>query len=357
MQRSARKLSLLLVLLVLVGLIAPTSATAVRTIGLSTGTFDFSVAAGKGGTGEVVVMNNGDENLSVLIYAANQKVDASGAISYEVPNRDDQGVQYNPALWLQIKIGKQTQTVGNTPYIELTPGEQVPVSFEMLVPQGTPPGDHQVLIFFEMRSDATGAEGEATPQVSGRVGARISVRVEGEIVEKIDVRPFATRGFILGKTLPYTFVLLNEGNIDKPFSAKLTLLDSNLGEVLSSNVTTDSVVYAGTNIEFSDVLRTQKQLIGKYTMRLEIEYPREGSDVNIPETLKLDKTVWIVPLWLAIAVVVVVGLALILASYKQSVHSAERRIEKKRQEREARRTLVHNEADYFRVDRDDNLGS
>jgi len=145
MQRSARKLSLLLVLLVLVGLIAPTSATAVRTIGLSTGTFDFSVAAGKGGTGEVVVMNNGDENLSVLIYAANQKVDASGAISYEVPNRDDQGVQYNPALWLQIKIGKQTQTVGNTPYIELTPGEQVPVSFEMLVPQGTPPGDHQVL--------------------------------------------------------------------------------------------------------------------------------------------------------------------------------------------------------------------
>ncbi len=357
MFRSTRKISLLLCLLLLVGLIAPTSATAVRTIGLSTGTFDFSVAAGKGGSGEVVVMNNGDEDLSVLIYAANQKVDASGAISYEVPNRDDQGLQYNPASWLQLQIGKKTQTFGNTPYIELVPGEQVPVAFEMQVPEGTPPGDHQVLLFFEMRSDAKADAGEAAPQVSGRVGARISVRVEGDIVEKIDVRPFATKGLILGKSLPYTFVLLNEGNIDKPFSAKLTLLDSNLAEVVSSNVATDSVVYAGTNIEFSDALHTPKQLIGKYTMRLEIDYPREGSSVNIPETLNLDKTVWIIPLWLAIAVVVVIGAALIWASYKQSVQSAERRIEKKRQEAEARQALVHDEADYFRVDGDDNLGT
>ncbi|TDB37751.1 MAG: hypothetical protein D9V44_06740 [Actinobacteria bacterium] len=357
MHRSVRKISLLFALLLLVGVVVPSPASATRTIGLSTGTFDFSVAAGKGGTGEVVVMNNGDEDLSVLIYAANQKVSESGAISYEVPNRDDQGLQYNPASWLQIKIGKKTQTFGNTPYIELVPGEQVPVSFEMLVPEGTPPGDHQVLLFFEMRSDAKSQQGEAASQVSGRVGARISVRVEGDIVEKIDVRPFATKGFILGQALPYTFVLLNEGNIDKPFTAKLMLLDSNLAEVASSNVATESVVYAGTSIEFSDVLHTPKQLIGKYTMRLQVYYPREGSDVNIPETLKLDKTVWIVPLWLAIAVVVVVGLALIWASYKQSVHSAERRIEKRRQEEEARRALVHDEADYFRVDGDDNLGS
>ncbi len=357
MLRSTRKVSLLAALLLLLGLMAPGSATAVRTIGLSTGTFDFSVAAGKGGSGEVVVMNNGDEDLSVLIYSANQKVDAAGAITYEVPDRDDQGLQYNPASWLRIKIGKDTRTLGNTPYIELTPGEQVPVSFEMVVPKGTPPGDHQVLIFFEMRSDAESEQGEATPQVSGRVGARISVRVEGEIVEKIDVRPFATKGFVLGQTLPYTFVLLNEGNIDKPFDARITLLDSNLNEVSSSEVATDGVVYAGTNIEFSDALRTPKQLIGKYTMRLEIDYPREGSDVDIPETLKIDKTVWILPLWLAIAVVVVIGAVLIWASWRQSVQSAERRIDRKRREDQARQALVHNEADYHRIDGDDDLSS
>ncbi len=294
MRRNARAFALLLALVMLGALVIPAPAIATRTIGLSTGTFDFSVAAGKGGAGEVTVMNNGDEDLSVLIYAANQKVDAKGAITYEVPTRDSQGLQYNPASWLRLEIGKKTQALGNTPYIELTPGEKVNVSFELQVPEGTPPGDHQVLLFFEMMSGAKPDAGEAAPQVSGRVGARIRVRVKGEVVEKMDVRPFVTKGLILGQAVPYTFLIHNEGNTDKPITAKLMLLDSNLNEVLSSDVATDAVAYAGTNIEYDGALHTGKQLIGKYTLRLEVEYPREGSGVDIPETIKLDKTVWVI---------------------------------------------------------------
>lgn len=326
---NARKMAIPLFFFLLV-LLVPAQASATRTIGLSTGAFDFSLAAGKSGSGEVTVMDNGDENLSVLIYAANQRVSDTGAITYEVPNRDDQGLQYNPASWLRLQIGKSTQALGNTPYIEMKPGEKVNVAFDLTVPEGTPPGDHQILLFFEMMSDAKATQGQATPQVSGRVGARIKVRVAGDVVEKVEVRPFVAKGFILGQAMPYTFVIHNGGNTDKPIKAKLLLLDSNLSEVMSSDVATEAVVYAGANVEYDGVMRTAKQLIGKYTLRLQVEYPREGSTVAIPETVEINKTVWILPLWLAIAIVVVVGMALIWASWRASVRSAEKRMRREK---------------------------
>lgn len=343
----ARRALLVAIAAVMLVAVLPGAAVAERTIGLSTGTFEFSVVAGKGGSGRVVVMNNGDENLSVLIYAANQKVDKSGAITYEVPNRDDQALQYNPASWIRLEIGKSTKALGNTPYIDMVPGEQVPVAFDLLVPEGTPPGDHQILLFFEMMSGAKPTEGEAASQVSGRVGARLAVRVKGEIVEKLEVRPFVTRGLVLGTSLPYTMVVRNGGNTDKPIRARIVVLDSNLNEIQSSDVATEAIVFAGSDAEYKGVLRTPRQLVGKYTMRLEVEYPREGSGVDIPETIKIDKAVWVLPLWLAIALVVMVGASLMWVSWRQTVRTAERRITRRREARPtmARERTAGNAAD------------
>lgn len=309
----------------------PAPAAAVRTVGLSTGTFDLSLAPGQVGEGEVIVSNNGDEDMDVLIYASDQIVADDGAISYEVPSARQATGLGTPATWVRMTVGAETKTLGNTPYVSLTPGEQVPVAFDIEVPENAPPGDHQVIIFFEMFGGEDSSEGAST-DITGRVGARISIRIAGEIVERVDVRPFVTKSFVLAKLAPYTFVVRNEGNIDKDINARILLLDGNLEEVVSSLVTSETPVFAGTNFEQSGAVDTGKQLFGRYTMRLEVSYPREGSEIGAPEIITIDKSVWFIPLWLVVALIIIVGGIAIWLSWKkaQSTDARERRARRRK---------------------------
>lgn len=332
MARARRSLAVSVLLLAAL-LVAsfPAPAAAVRTVGLSTGTFDLSLAPGQVGEGEVAVSNNGDEEIDVLIYASDQIVAEDGAISYEVPSARQATGLGTPATWVRMTVGAETKTLGNTPYVSLTPGEQVPVAFNIEIPENAPPGDHQVIIFFEMFGGDAASEGAST-DVTGRVGARISIRIAGEIVERVDVRPFVTKTFVLAKLAPYTFVVRNEGNIDKDISARILLLDGNLQEVANSLVTSETPVFAGTNFEQSGAVDTGKQLFGHYTMRLEVSYPREGSDIGAPEVITIDKGVWFIPLWLVIALILIVGGIAIWLSWKkaQSADARERRARRRK---------------------------
>lgn len=309
----------------------PVPAAAVRTVGLSTGTFDLSLAPGQVGEGEVIVSNNGDEDMDVLIYASDQVVAEDGSVSYEAPSATQAGGMGTPATWVRMVVGAETKTLGNTPYVSLTPGEQVPVAFEIQVPDGAPSGDHQMFIFFEMFGGGSESEGPSA-NVTGRIGARISIRVAGEILERLDVRPFVTKGFVLSRVAPYTFVVRNEGNIDKDIDARIILLDGDLQEVVSSLVTSGTPVYAGTNFEQSGAVETGRQLFGRYTMRLEVSYPREGSEIGATDAITIDKDVWFVPLWLVVALILILGSIAIWLSWKkaQSADARERRARRRK---------------------------
>lgn len=303
----------------------PASAVAERTLGLSTGSFDLSLAAGGSADGDLVVMNDGDEPLDVLVYSANQVVDATGTVTYEVPNRDTGSFASNPASWISVSIPSSTQTLGNTPLITLDPGERAPVRFTLNVPKDAAPGDHQVLLFFEMMAPDDTPTG-ATAKVAGRLGARIRVRVQGELIERMDVRPFGVRSPVLGSTMSWVFLLRNEGNTDKTVQVNLALLDGDENEVWSSVVASDTPVYAGTNLERSG-LAEGLPAIGRFTARLTAEYPREGSSAGttVSDRIVKDRVVWIVPLWLAIAIVVLVALALMYVSWRGAVRRATRK--------------------------------
>ncbi|MEL7667164.1 MAG: DUF916 domain-containing protein [Actinomycetota bacterium] len=332
MARARRSLAVsALVLAALLVASFPAPAAAVRTVGLSTGTFDFSLAPGQTGEGEVVVSNNGDEDIDVLIYASDQLVAEDGSISYEVPSATQSVGLGTPATWIRMVVGAETKTVGNTPYVSLSPGEQVPVDFQINTPEDVPPGDHQLLIFFEMFSEGDDSGG-ASASVTGRIGSRIRIRVAGEIVERVDVRPFVTKSFVLAKLAPYTFVVRNEGNIDKDITARILLLDGDLQEVVSSLVTSETPVFAGTNFEQSGAVDTGKQLFGRYTMRLEVSYPRDGSEIGAPEIVTIDKSVWFIPLWLVIALILIIGGIAIWFSWKkaQSEDARERRARRRK---------------------------
>jgi len=322
--RGRRLAALSLVVALLVPMAVPAPAAAVKTVGISAPTFDFNVSAGQKGNGQLYVINDGTEPIKVMVYAANQKTDAKGKVTYEVPKFGDPGFS-GPATWFQIQMPKDSKAIGNTPYVEMKPKERVLVKFNFEVPAGVPAGDHQVLVFFEMFDFAQG--GGMLSTVSGRVGSRIKVRVKGTVVEKMSVQPFNVRDLVIGDLMPYDFVVRNDGNVDKQVSAKLEILDAGENVLQSSSVMTESVLYARSMTEQGATLTLQGVGIGRFTARLTATYPKEP-DANgeaVPVDIVKDRSIWVFPLWLVIGAVVLVGGLVLWLTWRGAVASAERK--------------------------------
>jgi hypothetical protein len=212
-----------------------------------------------------------------------------------------------------------TQLIANTPYIELGPGEEIELNYEMNVPSQVAPGDYNAVIFFEM-FDTEGSGAGATSKVAGRIGARIVLRVAGEVVDKLEVAPFWVRGFVIGTAAPYSFTVSNKGNIDKRYQPYLVLLDSSEREVMRSEVETSAIVYAGNAREYSGTFTLKGAPLGRYILRTELAFDREaGADsAAIQDSITKDREFWVVPTWLVVALIVVVTLPLLWISYRSS---------------------------------------
>lgn len=290
----------LVVLAVLVGVscFAVTPAYAVKTVALSSGSFSFEVEPGLSGQGEITVINDGDEPIKVLVYIADVATDENGAMTYPLPERTG-----TPASWFRVFMPTDSKSAGNTPYLELAVDQRVPVKFDFSPPAGTAPGDHNLVMFFEMFDFADNVEGSAV-QVAGRIGARIALRVNGEVIEKMVVRPFEVPAFRVGTSVPYRFVVANGGNLNKGIEAWVTLLDRNEKEVASSQVASETTVLARSNLEFSDALDTVSGRIGPHTLEVRVQYSQE--DAEFPTEIIEQRTIWLIPVWLLIAVAVLV---------------------------------------------------
>ncbi len=286
--------------------VVPLAVYAAQTLALSSGTFAFEVDPGQTGEGEVVVINDGDEPIKVLVYVADVAIDETGVQTYPLPERQGASLLTTPASWFRIFMPADSKSVGNTPYLELDVAERVPVKFDFTPPTGTAPGDHNTVIFFEMFEFAQDTEGSAA-QVSGRIGARVALRVSGEIVEDMSIRPFEVPAFVVGTEVPYDFTVVNGGNLNKPIVATATLLDRSEKEVASAVVASETTVYARSNLQLSGKLDTVAGRLGPHTVEARVQYTKEGAD--LPTEVVEQRTVWLFPLWLLItaAVLVFVG--------------------------------------------------
>jgi hypothetical protein len=335
--RVRRHATLALVLALTVPMALPAPASAVRTVGISAPTFDFNVAAGQTGKGELYVINDGTEPIKVMVYAANQKTDAKGKVTYEVPKFGQPGFA-GPATWFQVQMPQDSKAIGNTPYLEMKPKERVLVKFNFEVPSGVAAGDHQVLIFFEMFDFAQG--GGMLSTVSGRVGSRVRVRVQGTIVEKLTVQPFNVRELVIGGLLPYDFVVRNDGNVDKAVSAKLEILDTGENVLQTSTVMTETVLYSRSMTEQGATLALSGVGIGRFTVRLTATYPKEpdAQGATVPVEIVKDRTIWVFPLWLVIGAVVLIGGLVLWLTWRGAVKAAERKAARPQRGRRGRRT-------------------
>lgn len=310
-------------------LAAPSAAYAVRTLGLSSGTFKFEVPASGELQGKVIVSNDGDEDLKVMVYASDQTVDEQGNITYIAPTRADLASLDNPSTWVRVSMPANSKSIGNIPYLEIAPGKKVPVKFSLAVPPGTTPGDHNVLVFFES-FDLPKPGQTVQSVVSGRLGTRITLRVPGDLFKKLEVRPFNVPAWVIGAAVPYDFTVRNEGNVDQRIGGRALLLDRNGNEIASQNPINGRMSFAGSSMVASETLLAQGLAIGPYKVRLDVtEVDDDGKAVaGGKDTITEVKTVWLLPLWMIITVAALIVLLLVRVIWSAAVRSTRRKHEK-----------------------------
>lgn len=312
---------LALVVAVPVLLSAPAPALGARTLALSAGHFDFKADAGGTGEGEIEVINEGDQKATVLVYVADQEVDELGNVSFVTPARDVLKSFAVPASWVSVEMPKDAKSTGNVPYIEMKPGEKVKVRFTFEVPADAPPGDHNSVLFFEMLP--LEQQSRSGSRIAARLGSRIKTRVNGDIIERIEVRPFQIDPVIIGDEIPYRFMVINDGNIDKRVDGELQLLDRSEVVKSRSAVVTDTAIYAASQHEFSGELKPEGFLLGRYTVRLVTQYiPDDGGPaVRVVK----ERSVIIAPPWAIAAFAAVVLLLALWLLWRIAMTVAKRR--------------------------------
>ncbi|MDP2233815.1 MAG: hypothetical protein Q8K89_09280 [Actinomycetota bacterium] len=299
--RLRRTLVLLLCVVLVLGLQSPGTALAVKTIALSSGSFSFEIDPAMTGSGEVEVINDGDEDIKVLVYVADVEINDKGEQSFPLPSREGASIFSSSATWMRVYMPADSKAVGNTPYLELAPEQRVLVKFDFSPPRDATPGDHNVVMFFEMFDFLPESAGSAS-QVSGRIGARVQLRVKGQFVERLEVRPFEVPSFVIGNVIPYKFSINNEGNVNERTAGTIALLDRNERELVSAEVASDTPVYAGASLEISGEMTTVASALGPQTVEMRLQYFEQGA--TSPTEVVTTRTVWMVPLWLLIALAV-----------------------------------------------------
>lgn len=311
----------------------PASAFGERALGLLNGSMRYSLDPGESVSGFIEAVNDGDEPLVVKVYAAGQRFDEHGAVDYSVPTANRVLVA-EAASWIELRAPKAD--AGDRSFT-LAPGEKLPVGFTVTVPGGAAAGDHSIVVFFETTE---GASGESGTRVTGRLGARIKVRTSGRIVERFTLDLFDIPACVIGNEVPYRFVFANKGNVDATATVTLETLERGGSSGGESQLPSATVSYAGSVIESTGTAVFDSGSLGFYTLRMSGSADTGGES---PQKLAEERAVFLIPLWVIIAFIVLAVLAALAAVWNVAERKRRRKARERRRLRaEARqRELGH----------------
>lgn len=154
----------------------------------------------------MIVTNTGKASLDLSVYAADAFTTPTG------------NLDILPAGEASTDSG--TWITASTSAVKLGPGEQATLEFTITVPKDASPGDHPAGIVTSLASDVN-----ATVTVDRRLGARINIRVAGELAPSASIHDVSIaydgswNPFAPG-TATVTFTLRNTGN------TRITALDT-----------------------------------------------------------------------------------------------------------------------------------
>jgi hypothetical protein len=96
-------------------------------------------------------------------------------------------------------------------------------------------------------------------------------------------------------------------------------------------VLTDTPVYANATRNHDGNLDLSSATFGRFTVRLEVDYPSaEPASRGLVKTLQEERSVWVVPVWLAVAAIALIGLVAMFLTWSSGRKSAERKMREER---------------------------
>ncbi|WFE54762.1 DUF916 domain-containing protein [Micromonospora sp. WMMD1155] len=165
--------------------------------------FTYKLDPGATVTDYVAVTNHSARPLALNLYASDAFTTAQGGFDLLAGGQKPTDV----GAWVRFTGG--TVTIPSTSRLD--------IPFTLTVPNNATPGDHVGGIVASLASTAADAQGNQVA-VDHRVGARIYLRVSGELqpamtVENLQVRHTGSLNPLAGGTLTATFTVRNTGNV------------------------------------------------------------------------------------------------------------------------------------------------
>ena len=179
--------------------------------------FSYTLQAGATVEDEAVVQNDGEEPITLKMYAADGLTAINGSTAFTGDGETHRGVQ----SWLSAGISEA----------ELSPGESINVPFSVRVPPGTPAGDHVAGWVVEAPPKSGSGSGVGAT-VLERVGVAVVVHVPGATREEIVLgavclnQETGSNYFEIG--------VRNQGNVMTKGQGVFTLSEEDAGEQVFS---------------------------------------------------------------------------------------------------------------------------
>jgi len=177
--------------------------------GVSRPNYSYTLTPGVSVEDGFVVLNHGEESLTLDVYVADALVTQDGQLNLE--NRDVTPVDVGS--WVEVEADTVT----------IPPGGEVEVPFTITVPRNATPGDHTGGIV----SSLTGVD-PAAITVERRLGSRIHVRVDGELrpglgIDDLVASHSGSTDLLARGGLAVSFTATNSGNTRMRGTAELRL--------------------------------------------------------------------------------------------------------------------------------------
>ncbi len=201
--------------------------------------------------------------------------------------------------------------------IELTPGQEKEVIIPVQIPSDASPGAYYGVVRYQAIPKTPGEQGAGQVALTASVGSLVLIEVPGNITEKIQilsVKPYLNdkSGAVFTKKPKQVGVQIkNLGNsFAKPFGQVqvLNMTNKQVHSYELNNSTPRGNILPSSERTFLDELKNIN-MPGRYKVQANISFGRGG------EILNYNTTFWYLPVWMLIAVGVVLVLLLGSATY------------------------------------------
>jgi hypothetical protein len=282
------------------------SASALR---LAPTLIDINVKPGEGIVKKIKLTNETVQAVTVVpvVYDASAGMNEEG-----FPQIADKTAESTLANWIEMNDAQS---------ITLQAGQSKDVSVMIKVPANAPPGGHYAVVAWSTISSGV-APDQTGAALVGQVAGNIAVNVAGNTISKGDIISFSTEGNITKyEKLPVSFTsrISNSGN--RHFKPQGTIT---INDMFGRSVETLQVnnVNAGGNVLPQSIREFKASwdngfAFGKYNAILSLSLGQAGNATANYEF-------WVLPtgllvLWLIIAIVVIIILAMLIKNMMSSV--------------------------------------